>query len=123
MKHTQSMADAFVKTESGKYLVASIKESIAPRVKHINELSHETFIILTKETGKYRFWYSKAMKERKEAGKASLKTPFDLFKASKPVLRKMAVNGGHTYSNAVMKLQYTWGSENDVKDTIEMILG
>ena len=119
----QSMADAFAKTESGKSYIASIKEQIAPRVKKINELSHDTFVMMTRETGKYRYWYTQAMKARKSAGKLSLRTPFELFKASKPILRGLAVNGGDKYNDAVMKLQYTWGSEKDVKDTIEMILG
>ncbi len=117
------IADAFAKTESGKCYVASIKEQIGGRVKKINELSHDTFVMMTRETGKYRFWFSKEMKARMNADKDYTITPFNLFKASKPILRKLAVNGGDKYNDAVMKLQYTWGSEKDVKDTIEMILG
>jgi len=117
------IADAFGKTKSGKCFIANIKTQARTRVTHINELSHSTFVLMTRKTGKYRYWFSKEMKARMNADKDYTITPFNLFKASKPILRKMAINGGTEYNEAIMKLQYTWGSEKDVKETIEMILG
>ena len=116
-------ADALIKTESGRHLVAEMKSTIGTRMTHINELSHDTFVVFTKDTGKFRYWFSMVMKERAKAGKDYTRTPFDLFKVSKKTLKNVALKGGAEYADALLKLQYTWGSMEDTKDTIDMVLG
>ena len=115
------IADAFGKTESGKFLVIEAK-AIGPRVHHIKELTHETLVGMTQATHWYRKRFHWIMQERVKAGKPTVQTPFDLFKAAKPVLREIAVHGGKEYNDTIMTMQFTWQSHQTLQDTVELIL-
>jgi hypothetical protein len=121
-KVNTAMADAFGKTESGKLLVVEVK-AIGPRVHHIKELAHSTLVEMTRSTHWYRKRFHWVMVERIKAGKPTVQTPFDLFKAAKPVVRKIAADGGKEYNAALMTLQFTWQSPRTLEDTVELILG
>jgi hypothetical protein len=120
--NNNAMADAFGKTESGKFLVVEAK-TIGTRVHHIKELTHSTLVEMTRSTHWYRKRFHWVMIERIKAGKPTVQTPFDLFKAAKPVLRRIAANGGKEYNAALMTLQFTWQSSRTLGDTVELILG
>lgn len=115
------MADAFGKTESGKFLVVEAK-AIGPRVHHIKELTHSTLVEMTRNTHWYRKRFHWVMQERVKAGKPTVQTPFDLFKAAKSTLKEIAVHGGKEYNSALMTVQFTWQSHQTLQDTVELIL-
>ncbi len=116
------MADAFGKTSNGQILVVEAK-AIGPRVIHIKELAHDTLVGMTRTTPWYRKRFHWIMQERVKANKPTVQNPFLLFKAAKPVLKKIAVSGGKEYDNARMTLQFTWQSHRTLEDTVELILG
>lgn len=117
------MADAFSKTEGGKVLVFQAK-AIGIRVHDIKELAHSTIMEMTRNTHWYKKRFYQLMSDRKKAGKSSVGSPFDLFKAAKPVLREIAARGENAkYKSALMTLQFTWSSRKTLTDTVEMILG
>jgi hypothetical protein len=120
-KINTAIADAFGKTESGKFLVVEVK-AIGPRVHHIKELAHSTLVELTRTTHYYRKRFSWVMEARVNAGKPTVQTPFDLFKIAKSVLREVGARGGSEYNKALMTLQYTWQTQRTLEETVELIL-
>lgn len=117
-----AMVDAFSETESGQILVIEAK-AIGPRVTNLKELAHDTIVEMTKTTRWYHKRFHWIMQERVKANKPTVQTPFHLFKAAKPVLKEIAVQGGKEYSSAHMTLQFTWDSHESLQDTVNLILG
>lgn len=113
--------DAVAKTDNGKVMVVEAK-AIGTRVRDLRELAHSTIMEMTKTTRWYKKRFYELMKERRWGKKSTVKHPFDLFKASKPVLKEIAVNGGQEYKATLMILQYTWSSRKTLTDTVNLIL-
>ncbi len=122
MSHNPAIADAFGKSKSGMLLVIETKE-IGPRVKEIKELFHCTFVEMPRTTRYYYKRFYELMDERKRAGKTVAESPFALFKAAKPVLKKIAGRGGNEFKSALSDVQFTWSSKKTLNATVEMILG
>jgi len=129
--------DAATKTEKGQIMVFEAK-SIGTRVSELRELSYDTIMELPKGTKRYKGMFYQYMEKRRRAGEpmtylkrdkngktvpAEVKHPYDLFQASKPVLKKIAVNGGDEYDLTTVCFQYTWASEKALADTVTKILG
>jgi predicted metal-dependent phosphotriesterase family hydrolase len=114
--------DAFGRTDNGQFIVVEAK-NIGPRVTKLRELAHSTIMDMTRTTGWYKKRFYQLMDERRNTKKHAVNHPYDLFKAAKPVLKEIAVNGGDGYKSATMTLQYTWSSHKTLADTVNMILG
>ena len=98
-EHTQSLRTAFdaaVKTDEGKVLVIQAK-GIGKRVTSMRELAHGTIMEMTKTTYWYKKRFYELMKERKGGNRPTVKHPYDLFMAAKPVLREIAIKGDKEY--------------------------
>ncbi len=117
-----AIADALAKSEAGELLVFQTKE-IGPRIHRIKEMYHDTFVVMPRTTRYYYKRFYQLMDERKKAGKPVAQSPFELFKAAKPVLRKIAGRSEEEYNAAIMTIQYTWSSQRTLTDTVEMALG
>ena len=114
--------DVLGMTNDGKTIVAEAK-NIGPRVQALRELAHDTIMDLTKSTRWYKQRFYTLMTARRKLNKPAVKHPFDLFKAAKPVLKEIAVNGGDSYKSTTMTLQYTWSSDKTLTETVDLILG
>ncbi len=121
-KINTAMSDAFGETESGKFFVVEAKSTSDMQMKELNTLSHNTFVEMT-QSSYYRSWFYVTMNDRKVAGKKTLNTPFDLFKASKPILKKIASGKGEEFRSTLLTLQYTWDSIGNLANTVDLILG
>lgn len=121
-KINTAMADAFGKTDNGKFLVVEAKATSHTQMKELNTLSHSTFVEMT-QSAYYRYWFYVTMNDRNVACKRTVKTPFDLFKASKPILKKIASGKGGEFRSTLLTLQYTWDSIGNLADTVDLILG
>ncbi|GAF77805.1 unnamed protein product [marine sediment metagenome] len=117
-----AIAHALFQTENGVTLVIQTKQ-IAPRIKRLKELYHDTFVVMPRTTRYYYKRFYSLMDERKKTGKPFAKSPFELFKAAKPVLRKIAGRSEAEYNAAFMTVQFTWSSQKTLTDTIELVLG
>ena len=125
VKDNSAMAaafDAYARTEDGKMIVIEAK-NIGPRVTKLRELGHSTIMEMTRDTYWYKKRFYQLMDDRRKANRPVVRRPYDLFIAAKPVLKKIAVNGGEQYKNATMTLQFTWSSQKTLTDTVNMILG
>ena len=113
--------EAYGKTTDGKHIVAEAR-NIGPRVTALRELAHEAIVELTKSTPEYRSRFYGLMAKRRRAQLPTVKNPFLLFKAAKPVLKEIAIDGGTLYDQITEDFQYLWCSEKSLAETIDMIL-
>lgn len=123
-KNSDAMAtafDAYAKTGKGTIVIEA--KDIGKRVTEMRELAYSTIMEMTKTTHWYKKRFYELMKERRWGEKQTVKHPFDLFKAAKPILKEIAVKGGDDYRTTTMILQFTWSSRKTLTDTVNLILG
>lgn len=121
-KINTAIADAFGKTDSGKFLVVQAKSTADTQTKVLNDLSHSTFVLMTRNSY-YRYWFYVLMNDRNVACKRIVEKPFDLFKASKPILKKIASSKNEEFKSALLTLHFTWNSIGNLANTVDLILG
>lgn len=133
----KAAADGEITTSDGQSVIVESK-GIGKRVKDTRELAYSTIMEMTKNNYPYKKLFYRVVKERgwgkrnliyigKDKGGHSIeklvKHPYNLFEASKPILKKVAVNGGEDLQSATMTLQFAWASRKTLNDLFKLILG
>jgi len=100
------MRDALVKTQQGRVMALEARKyqkEIAERIRNLNELVHDTFIVNVPAQHRCR---------------ANAQRHWEVFKAAKARIRDLGRQGGPEYDRVFNTVKWTWNSKECYEDTL-----
>ena len=100
---SNSIKDAFLKTEKGEKFVTEAKKrqiAKAERIRQLKTLVHDTFVANVPKG------YSKR---------------WDVYQRSKETVKKLGLNGGEPYNKAIMAVKFAFTSRKNYKLAMEAL--
>lgn len=98
----KSLRDAFYSSKDGRKIAYQAKRTVTikSRIRVLKNLVHSTFVSDV-PAGHARRW--------------------DIYQNSKPLVKKLGVQGGETYQQALDTLKFTWTSKKAYKEACEVL--